>query len=136
LASTGKSDIDIQAYEKRFTEAMDDDFNAPIAISVLFDLSREINSALDKEGLSEMSLTEAKAFFDRYAKHVLGIVQESTEEAGSKDVLPLVMDLLLDLRSQARKNKDFALSDQIRDRLSEAGIQIKDGKDGSSWKLG
>ncbi len=135
-ASTGKADIDINAYVKRFTEAMNDDFNAPIAISVLFDLSREINAALDKEGLSDQSLSEAKAFFERYAKNILGIVQESTEQSGSQDVLPQVMTLLLDLRSQARKNKDFALSDHIRDRLSEAGIQIKDGKDGSSWKLG
>lgn len=134
-ASTGNSEIVLEPYQNRFTEAMNDDFNAPIAISVLFDLSREVNSALDKDGLSEQSLQDVKAFYERYAKNVLGIIKEAADATGAKDVLPQVMDLLLDLRMQARKNKDFALSDQIRDRLAEVGIQVKDGKDGSSWKV-
>jgi len=134
-ASTGNSEIMLEPYQNRFAEAMNDDFNAPIAISVLFDLSREVNSALDKDGLSEQSLQDVKAFYDRYAKNVLGIINETADATGAKDVLPQVMDLLLDLRMQARKNKDFALSDQIRDRLAEFGIQVKDGKDGSSWKV-
>ncbi len=131
----GNNAIDLAEYEMRFSEAMNDDFNSPIAIAVLFDLSRELNSLLDKGGLKESSLSTVQGFFERYAKNVLGIVATSAQNSASKDVLPDVMQLVLDLRKEARQSKNFALSDQIRDRLSEIGIQVKDGKDGSTWKM-
>jgi cysteinyl-tRNA synthetase len=135
----GSGSFDIAPFRQRFTEAMDDDFNTPIAISVLFDLSKSINAALDRiEGLSEPSLQDAAAFLDNAGREVLGILQDNGQSSHSGDEmngkrLDGVMDILLDLRADARKNKDFALSDKIRDRLLDAGIEIKDTKDGASW---
>jgi len=139
-ASAGKKELEIAAYEKRFAEAMNDDFNAPIAIAVLFDLTREINSALASDGLSESSLQKAKAFFQTYANGVLGILPttepgEASTSGDEKEKLEGVMSLVLELRQAARKSKDFATADKIRDGLTEIGIAVKDTKDGAVWKI-
>ncbi|WP_041468922.1 cysteine--tRNA ligase [Chloroherpeton thalassium] len=138
-AQAGKTDLDLAPYEQRFTDAMNDDFNAPMAIAVLFDLAREINSALAADGLSATSLENAKAFFETYANGVLGILSTAGESdaAGSdkdKERLEGVMALVLELRQAARKNKDFATADKIRDGLTGIGIEVKDTKDGAIWK--
>jgi cysteinyl-tRNA synthetase len=136
---TGSEVFVLAPFVQRFTEAMDDDFNTPIAIAVLFELSKSINVALDlPEGMSETSRHEAVNFLDKAGREILGILQEdgqsghAGEELNSKRV-DEVMSILLDLRAEARKNKDFALSDRIRDRLLDAGIEIKDTKEGASW---
>ncbi|MFZ4526209.1 MAG: cysteine--tRNA ligase [Chlorobium sp.] len=128
-------------FQHRFTEAMDDDFNTPVAISVLFELSKAINTALDRtEALSEASRQEVEAFFDRAGNETLCILKPANllsdkENRGSATKFDGVMTLLLELRAEARKNKDFALSDKIRDRLQEAGIEIKDTREGASWSV-
>jgi cysteinyl-tRNA synthetase len=135
----GSGTFDTAPFLQRFTEAMDDDFNTPIALAVLFELSKSINAALDCiEGLRETSLREAEAFFERAGGETLGILQEEGQTGNGSDELngkrlDGVMDVLLDLRAEARKNKDFALSDKIRDRLLDSGIEIKDTKEGASW---
>jgi cysteinyl-tRNA synthetase len=129
----------VAPFKQRFSEAMDDDFNTPIAIAVLFDLSKSVNAALDHiEGMSETSQQETAAFLDSAGREILGILQDKDESGIRGDELngkrlSSVMDILLDLRAEARKNKDFALSDKIRDRLLDAGIDIKDTKEGASW---
>ena len=135
----GTGIFDLTPYQQRFTEAMDDDFSTPIAISVLFELSKAVNSALDcSEGMSALSLQQTEAFLDISGRAILGILKlddESGEreqgERGRK--LGGVMDILLEIRAEARKNKNFALSDSIRDKLLEKGIEIKDTKEGASW---
>lgn len=137
----GTGNFDSTAFTERFTAAMDDDFNTPLAISILFDFSKSVNSALDKqEGLSVDSIAEAEAFLDTFAGKVLGIVSASDEASGhesgnSRQTLERVIAILLDMRIEARKNKDFALSDRIRDRLLEAGVEVKDTREGVSWSL-
>jgi cysteinyl-tRNA synthetase len=137
--NAGNGAFDIAPFLHRFSEAMDDDFNTPIAIAVLFELSKSINAALDSaEGISEPARKEAEAFFDDAGREILGIVQGEGEPGQASDELngkrlDGVMDILLDLRMEARKNKDFALSDKIRDQLLEAGIEIKDTREGVSW---
>ncbi len=130
----GSGAIDLEPYRAKFRAAMNDDFNAPQAIALFFDLSREINSILSKEGLREQEKSKALDFFDAYAKQILGIIPKAETLASSANPLPKVMELVLDIRKEARARKDFATSDLIRDRLKEAGIEVKDAKDGATWR--
>ncbi|MCS6989438.1 MAG: cysteine--tRNA ligase [Chloroherpetonaceae bacterium] len=130
----GTGAIDLDAYKAKFHAAMNDDFNAPQAIALLFELSRDINVAIDKGGLREPEKSNALAFYDAYAKGVLGIIPKESLQPSSNP-LPKVMELVLDIRQEARARKDFATSDRIRDRLKEAGIEVKDGKDGATWRI-
>jgi len=111
---------------------MDDDFNAPILVANLFEAVKFINSINDKKAtitkVDLASLTEAMLGFVHV---VLGI---KNVDSGSDDKLSPVMDLVLDLRQEARTNKDWGTSDKIRDGLAAAGIVVKDSKGGSSWK--
>jgi cysteinyl-tRNA synthetase len=135
----GTATFDIQPFLQRFTEAMDDDFNTPIAIAVLFDLSKSINAALDRqEGMLEESRQQTKAFLHTAGTEILGILTHNDQSA-NRDTQQIgkrldgVMSILIELRREARNNKDFALSDKIRDKLLEAGIEIKDTKEGATW---
>lgn len=140
-ATPSSEELDTTTYEERFTEAMNDDFNTPIAISVLFDLARAVNAALNsKQGLSENSLEECKKFFVSYGHDVLGIIETGdTENAqgknAGKEIVNDIVSILLDVRQEARKNKNFALSDLIRDRLADSGVAIKDTKEGTEWSI-
>ena len=131
----------IAPFQHRFTEAMDDDFNTPVAISVLFELSKAINAALDRtEAISEASRKEIEAFLEHAGNETLCILKQDELSGGSDNresvkKIDAVMTILLELRAEARKNKDFALSDKIRDRLLETGIEIKDTREGASWSV-
>ncbi|MEI8102788.1 MAG: cysteine--tRNA ligase [Chlorobium sp.] len=135
----GRGGFDCTPFALRFAEAMDDDFNTPVAIAVLFELSKAINTALDSaEGVAENSAKEVLAFFESTAMRTLGLLTHYnldgyTEGKESWQKLAKVIHILLEIRAEARKNKDFALSDKIRDQLIEAGIEIKDTKEGVSW---
>lgn len=140
-ADPGRGELDTAAYEERFADAMNDDFNTPIAISVLFDFAKAVNTALNsKEGLSENSLKECRRIFESCGHDVLGIIQTGDREdaAGKspgKEMVGDIVSILLDVRKQARQNKDFALSDLIRDRLADSGVTLKDTKDGTEWSI-
>jgi cysteinyl-tRNA synthetase len=136
---SGTGTFSVSPFEQRFQEAMDDDFNTPVAISVLFELSKAINTALDKnEGMSDNSRELTRAFLDMAGTTVLGILKpegafHENSIADNGKTIDGVMNILLEMRAEARINRDFALSDKIRDRLLEAGIEIKDTKEGQSW---
>ncbi|MEI7934256.1 MAG: cysteine--tRNA ligase [Chlorobiaceae bacterium] len=138
---SGTGVFDIAPFQHRFTEAMDDDFNTPVAISVLFELAKAINAALDlPDALSGASRQEIEAFLDRAGNETLCILKPDNmewnrENKESVKKIEEVMTILIELRAEARKNKDFALSDKIRDRLHEAGIEIKDTREGTSWSV-
>ncbi len=135
----GTGVFDILPFALRFTEAMDDDFNTPIAISVLFELSKAINAALDSsEGISDTSRQAIETFLDRAGQETLGILSQNSQavEGNSGESVKRVgaiMKILLELRAEARKNMDFTLSDRIRDQLLDTGIEIKDTKEGAVW---
>ena len=136
---SGKVTLQTHEFEQKITEALNDDFNTPVALSVIFEFVKALNSALDKpQGLSLKVKEEAIAFLETYAGEVLGIMKSregliATEARDGGKIVDEVMAVLLNLRAEARKNKDFALSDRIRDQLLEAGIEIKDTKEGASW---
>ena len=115
------------AYE-RFEEAMDDDLNTSRALAVLFDLSREINRARDA-GLEVVAPQVAL----RHLGAVLGLTF-AAPEGGSKEAAPFI-DLLVDLRTELRAAKQWALADRVRDGLAGLGVEIKDSKEGTTWSL-
>lgn len=123
--------------ESAFTEKMDDDFNAPAALAVLQDFTRQVNTLLnEKGGQTAGSLTAIDALYRSLGGEVLGIIpgsdHETTGDAGREEGL---IRLLIDLRADARANKDWATSDKVRDQLKELGIVLEDRADGTIWKL-
>ena len=129
--------IDLESFKKRFLDAMDDDFNTPQAIAVLFELSKEVNAALSLETIfSAQSLQAVERFVQEYGGGLLGIISEK-QPAGISANAHLEADLvslLIRVRNEARKAKLFAVSDMIRDRLKELGIVLEDKKDETVWK--
>jgi cysteinyl-tRNA synthetase len=133
----GTGDLaDIDSYRKRFMESMDDDFNSPQAIAVLFDLSRSVNELLSAgQGISADSLKSILQIFDDGGSTILGILgktgQTAVNTASKEDAL---MDILIALRKDAKAEKMWPLADKIRDGLKSAGIVLEDSKDGTFWK--
>lgn len=134
--STGtKSDFDINTWQQKCYDAMNDDFNTPILIAHLFDAVKHINLIKEgKESITEEDKTLLLNTLNTFVYDVIGLENQSTIKDDS-NALGGVMDLLIELRNQARANKDFATSDQIRDKLTALGIQLKDGKDGTSFSI-
>ncbi|MDO7741061.1 MAG: cysteine--tRNA ligase [Flavobacteriales bacterium] len=133
-ASPEGSEADIPSLLDRCAQAMGDDFNTPILISVLFDAVKLINNVTSgKMAITSAQRQELKDGMEGYVFDVLGLkVEEKTrQDGGDTDAL---MGLLVELRGNAKTNKDWATADTIRDTLSQLGITIMDGKDGSTWK--
>ena len=129
------STVDVKGLAERCEEAMCDDLNTPIAISHLFDATKAINSVTDgKATISKEDLEELKNTFDVFIKDILGIRMEEGSNQHDKAYKGAV-DLLLDIRKQAKTNKDWATSDKIRDELAHLGFTVKDTKDGFEWNL-
>ncbi|SDQ53361.1 cysteine--tRNA ligase [Flagellimonas zhangzhouensis] len=135
LPTSNTSDFDVAAWRQKCYDAMNDDFNSPILIAQLFDAVKNINLIKEgKSGISEADKTELSATMKAFVYDVLGIENQSLANDDST-ALNGVMELLIQMRNEARANKDFATSDKIRDELNALGIQIKDGKDGTTFSL-
>ena len=123
----------------RCQEAMDDDLNSPIVISHLFDSARAINTVFDGKGTSsEADLEELRAVWKTYAMDILGLQFDasSPSEGGQRgSAYKGAVDMLLNMRIEAKRNKDWATSDKIRNELTALGFTIKDTKDGFEWSL-
>lgn len=128
---------EIRKLHQRFLDAMDDDFNTALAIAVLFDFARTINTHLAKgiSGKDQGDAVERAGSIFRVLASILGINLEKESEQGSSDLLNEIMELLLDIRSEARLKKDFVTADTIRDRLKELGIILEDTPQGVRWRL-
>ncbi len=117
-------------------EAMDDDFNTSAAFAVLFDFNKAVNTLLNSDAPAARGALEAiDAFYRETGGQVLGVIPETASAAGNAEREAGLIRLLIELRAEARKRKDFATSDAIRNRLTELGITLEDGKDGTTWKL-
>jgi cysteinyl-tRNA synthetase len=135
IAPQNTSSIDIVSWKKSCYDAMNDDFNTPIVIAQLFESVRFVNLLLDKkETISTIDLEDLKATLNIFLFDILGLKNE-TISANNSEKLSGVIEMLIGMRNEARANKNFALSDQIRDNLMELGIQLKDGKEGTSFSL-
>ena len=120
----------LESTKAAFEEAMDDDFNTASALSVLFELVRSINQARD-EGVGEDALSKAKDLLRELAG-VLGL-RLDVDRQGAREAAPFI-ELLIEVRSELRDAKQWALADLVRDRLGELGIVLEDLKDGTVWK--
>ena len=119
-------------YWNQFTDAMNDDFNAPEAMSVLFELVREINKARDNDVVRAAQLAHVLVEL----ADVLGLLQQSPEsflQGGADDEVALI-EALIAQRNKARAEKDWAAADEARDRLTEMGIVLEDGANGTQWR--
>jgi len=117
--------------QQSFTDAMDDDFNTPLAIAALHELVKAINTARDN-GATDEQLKAAQATL-RELTGVLGLRLQEKQGSGDADKF---VDLLVEVRSEVRKQKLWQLSDLIRDRLKEKGVVIEDSKEGTKWRWG
>ncbi len=126
------SSTDVVAMTQKFYDAMNDDFNTPILIAHLFDAIKFIHQvASGKETISKKHKNLLSSEINSFVYDVLGLKSINKSEGG--DSLEKVMELVLEMRSKARDNKDWDTSDAIRDKLSEANITVKDGKEGATW---
>ncbi len=124
--------------EKRAYEALDDDFKTPVLIAALFDAVRMVNQVNDHTATaSQADIDALKAFFDTFLIEILGITPDGTSASAGADLKPYhdAVDLLLQIRSEAKAKKDWATSDLIRNRMAALGFTVKDTKDGVEWSL-
>ena len=117
---------------------MDDDFNTPVAISVLFDLSREVNQILNSSEVhSSESLKEIDEFYKEFGGKILGLIPDEFEERKSTSgIESQLIELLLKIRAKARADKNWELADWVRSELKNLGIILEDRKDGTTvWRF-
>ncbi|MAB57308.1 MAG: cysteine--tRNA ligase [Aequorivita sp.] len=136
VATSEKSSIDVESWRKACYDAMNDDFNSPILIANLFETVKFVNLLKDgKETITEKDLVLLKQTLHDFLFDVLGLEDTVSENSQDGEKLTAAVELLIQLRNTARANKDFAMSDKIRDELASKGIQLKDGKDGTTFSL-
>lgn len=136
LIPSAVSTIETKGIRTKCYEAMNDDLNSPIVISHLFDATRGINSVLNGQAtISAEDLEELKSVFHLFMYDILGLKEETATTSVNNEVYGKAIDLLLNLRMQAKANKDWATSDKIRNELTALGFEIKDTKEGFEWKL-
>ena len=130
LKTSDSSDVEIKALQNRCYEAMNDDFNSPVLIAELFEASRIINSVYDgKLKIDEPNLQLLKQLMQNFVLDILGL---KDEQAADND-LPQLLNFIVNLRSEAKTNQDYATSDKIRDGLQQIGFRLKDTKEGTNW---
>lgn len=130
-------DLPIKNYLSEFETAMNDDFNTPQAIAALFNFTKEINTEMDKvQNLCDTNkLEESLETIKLTAGKVLGILENQSSVSNNEETMNNVMDVLLEVRNRMRQEKNFEMSDFIRDKLKEKNIQIKDTANGAEWEL-
>ena len=137
ITASETSSVDVSGIRTKCYDAMNDDLNTPIVISHLFDAARIINQTIDKKAtLSAADLAELKEVFALFLFDILGIkAEQGGNNSGREEAFGKVVDMLLEQRAIAKANKDWATSDKIRNELAALGFEIKDTKDGCTWKL-
>ncbi len=134
LTVSDQSSIDVAEWRQRCYDAMNDDFNTPILIAHLFEGVKFINQIHDKKAqISKEDLDVLTETIHNFVFEVLGLDRQTDTQDESK--LDSVVGLLIEMRNQARADKNWALSDSIRDQLMAMGIQLKDGKEGTSYSI-
>lgn len=139
LQAGSTSTMDISGLRTDCEAAMNDDLNTPIVLSHLFEATKVINQVHDgKASLNEVDLTELKAVFSLYLFDILGLTETTASVQGvdpAGEAYRKAVDLLLNLRLEAKQKKDWATSDRIRNELAAMGFEVKDTKDGFEWKF-
>lgn len=132
VPSPKASAFDVAAVQSRCYAAMDDDFNSPILIAELFELVRLINSVYDgKQQIDEVNLSALKEIMQHFVFDVMGLKDD--QMGSDSESVDNLMNVIINLRNEAKKNKDFTTSDRIREELIAIGVQLKDSKEGTLW---
>jgi len=135
LKASEKSSFNLDDLKQKLYAALNDDLNTPILIAHLFDGVKYINSVADGSNtISSADLQTIKELYNSFVFEIIGL-KDIENSSSSNNKLEDVMNILLNTRLDAKNNKDFATSDKIRDLLNEAGIEIKDKKDGFDWEV-
>lgn len=135
ITPSDTSTFDVSAWQQKCYDAMNDDFNTPVLIANLFEAVKLINQLNDKNAnITSDDLELLTKTLNAFTFDILGLMDE-TEVESSSDKLTGTIELLIKLRAEAKANKDYALSDQIRDELIAIGVQLKDGREGTSFSL-
>ncbi len=130
-----RNDYNVDELELKCYDALNDDLNSPVLIAHLFDAVKAINQAYDgKLSFSKENLDKLRHLINLFVFELLGLKTINKNNADS-DVLNGVLSLILNIRQEAKNNKDWVTSDKIRIGLASLGIEIKDGKDGASWEV-
>lgn len=135
IIASDKSTVNVEDLKHKCYNAMNDDFNSPIAIANLFEGVRWINAIKDgKESITDEDLVSLKKLFNDFVFEILGL---QVEEKSSKDTVLLdgLITSLLEIRKTSKENKDWATADKIRDDLKKHGVIVKDTKEGSTWTI-
>lgn len=141
IQPSGKCDAETEAFvgglRQRCYDAMNDDFSTPQVISYLFEACSHINKILDhKAAICAACLEELKATMRLFTFDLLGLSEDKGgADSHREEAFGKVVDMVLDLRAKAKAAKDWATSDHIRDELAAAGFEVKDTKDGVTWRL-
>ena len=123
-------------FKANFIDKMDDDFNAPAALAVLQEMTRQVNILLNEQGPhNQGTLAAIDQLYRELGGDVLGIVPEQADANASAEREDGLIRLLIDLRANARLQKDWATSDKIRNQLRDLGVILEDRADGTIWKL-
>jgi cysteinyl-tRNA synthetase len=130
-------DLDIKQFEDKFIAAMDDDFNTAQAVAVIFDFVKEINRAIaENENINAEFYKNVRAFLEKTAVEVLGIMNFDVEDkTANKDIDVYFIQKMIDKRTEAKKEKNYVLADKIREELKELGVELKDSKEGTTFKI-
>ena len=133
--TTGSAgDFDVNKLSNECYDAMNDDFNTPMAIAALFDAVKFINAVADKQAsMSAEQKTSLLKLKKDFIHDILGLKQEDEEGASAKGIEEELMKLIIDLRLKFRQEKNFEMSDFIRDELKKSGVELKDTKEGTTW---
>ena len=135
ITPQNQSSLEIAKWKQDCYDAMNDDFNSPILIAHLFEGVRFINLLKDGSAtISETDFTDFKTTFKTFIFDILGL-QNSKDIVENSDKVEGLVNMLIEMRNLARANKDFAMSDLIRNQLLELGIKLKDGKEGTSFSI-
>jgi len=128
----------IEEHRARFLAALDNDINTPQALAALFDFNKAVNTLLNRdEPASGGTLAAIDELYRTLGGGILGLIPDdvSTQDGQAAGLEDDLIQLLIELRTTARKNKDYATSDAIRDRLSDIGVILEDRTDGTAWKI-
>lgn len=134
---THSSEADgLLSYPERFLDAMNDDFNTPRAIAALFDFNREVNDLLNSDKpLDHGKLDAIDAIYRELGGEILGIVPDDLREEATGELVDGLLDIILDIREQYRREKKWEQADALRERLADVGVEIDDRPEGPVWRL-
>lgn len=131
-----KSTVDVSDLENKVYEAMNDDLNSPIAIAALFDWVRNINSLAEgKESITRQDLDRLRQTYRNITFDILGLADEQADGSKNAELISSLIDMLLNMRLEAKARKDFTTSDKVRDELAKLGVTVRDRKDGFDWEI-